>query len=50
MFTVDEHRPVGSTVGTVIATDVDAGDTLACRIAGGSGSGVFGIDPATGEV
>jgi len=49
-FLLDEHSPAGTPVGTDSASDVDAGDTLSYRIVGGSGSGVFGIDPATGEI
>jgi hypothetical protein len=49
-FSVDEHSPVGTPVGTVFASDVDTGDALTYRIVGGSGDGVFGIDPTTGEV
>jgi hypothetical protein len=49
-FSLDEHSPAGTPVGTVSSSDVDVGDTLTYRIVGGSGSGVFGIDPATGEI
>jgi len=49
-FVLDEHSLAGTPVGTVSASDVDAGDVLSYRIMGGSGSSVFGIDPATGEV
>ena len=50
LFTVNEHSPAGTPVGTASASDVDAGDVLTYRIIGGSGNGVFGIDPATGEI
>jgi len=49
-FTINEHSSAGTVVGTVTASDIDFGDSLAYRIIGGSGSGVFGIDPATGEI
>lgn len=50
VLSLDEHSPAGTPVGTVSASDVDAGDTLSYRIAGSSGSGVFGIDRATGDI
>lgn len=43
-FTVDENAVNGTIVGTVIATDPDAGQTLTFAITGGSGQGAFAID------
>lgn len=48
-FAVDEGAPVGSAVGTVVATDPD-GDTVSYAIVGGNGAGRFVIDAATGEL
>jgi hypothetical protein len=49
-FVVAEHRPAGTLVGTLIATDADPGDTLHFTVSGGDGAGVFQIDPASGEI
>ncbi len=47
-FTIAEDAAVGTTVGTVTATD--DGATLAYAIAAGNGAGKFTIDDATGEI
>jgi len=49
-FGILEHSPNGTSVGTVPATDPDAGDTLTYSIIGGNSAGVFAIDSATGEI
>jgi RHS repeat-associated protein len=43
-FAVDENVAAGTVVGTVLATDPDAGQTLSFAITGGTGLGVFSID------
>ncbi len=45
-----ENSPAGTPVGTVVATDQDADQQLAYRIAAGNDLGAFAIDPATGLV
>ncbi len=51
-FHVDENSAIGTVVGTVIASDPDAGDSLQFNIVAGNygiaGPGVFGIDAGTG--
>ena len=37
-------------VGSVSASDPDAGDTLSYAITGGDPTGAFAIDSATGEI
>jgi len=52
IFTVDEDSTNGTNVGTVLANDPDPGDTLTFSIisGNGTGSGVFAIDPLTGQL
>lgn len=40
----------GDSVGTVTATDQDAGDTLTYAITAGNGAGIFAINAGTGEI
>ncbi|MBK6660172.1 MAG: cadherin repeat domain-containing protein [Proteobacteria bacterium] len=47
---VTENSANGTVVGTVQASDVDAGQTLTYSITGGSGASAFQIDAATGEL
>jgi lysyl endopeptidase len=49
-FALDENSAVGTVVGTLAASDPDAGDTLAFSVTGGSGAGVFAVDANTGEI
>ncbi len=49
-FTVPENSVNGTSVGFVAATDPDPTRTLSYAILGGSGSTVFQIDSATGEL
>ena len=50
-FSVTEHSPVGTLVGTVLATDSDAPPlALSYAITAGDANGVFAIDPATGQI
>ena len=49
-FAVNENCLVGTVVGTVIATDIDAGAVLTYSIDAGNISGAFAIDSATGEI
>jgi len=49
-FTVSEAAANGAAVGTVIATDVDAGDVRHYAITAGNDDGVFEIDELTGAI
>jgi hypothetical protein len=50
VMSVGENSTVGTSVGTVAASDPDTGDSLVYAITGGNLGGVFAIDPATGDV
>lgn len=45
-----EGMPNGTALGTVTARDPDVGDTLTYSVTGGTGSGIFSIDAATGVI
>ena len=49
-FDVDENSAAGTVVGTVAASDPDAGQSLSYAITGGNESGAFAINSATGEI
>jgi len=49
-FRVDENSTNGTVVGTVLASDPDAGDSLTYAITAGNDDGTFAIDPATGAI
>jgi hypothetical protein len=49
-FSVAENSPLGTTVGTVTASDPDTGDVLGYAITAGNESGAFAIDPLSGEI
>jgi hypothetical protein len=49
-FNVAENSGVGTVVGTVIATDRDANQTLAYRITSGDNGGRFSISASTGLI
>ncbi|WP_439621988.1 cadherin domain-containing protein [Gemmata sp.] len=49
-WVLPENSPAGTVVGTVAATDPDAGQSLTFSIVGGNASGAFAIDPVTGQV
>ncbi len=49
-FQVSEKSTNGDVVGTISATDPNAGDTLSYSISGGTGTGVFTINAATGVI
>jgi endo-1,4-beta-xylanase len=50
-FNVNENSANGTSAGTVVATDVDAGTILSgWQIDGGTGVAVFAIDGATGAI
>jgi hypothetical protein len=49
-FSSPENSATGTTVGTVSASDLDAGDTLSFAITAGNAGGTFAIDAATGQI
>ncbi|HWS71777.1 MAG TPA: Ig-like domain-containing protein, partial [Thermoanaerobaculia bacterium] len=49
-FSVDENSPNGTAIGTVSASDVDAGQTLGYAITSGNAAGVFAISGTTGLI
>ncbi|MEO0854981.1 MAG: Calx-beta domain-containing protein, partial [Cyanobacteria bacterium J06648_11] len=49
-FTLDENSPNATSVGVVVASDPNTGDTLSFAIAGGTGSSAFSVNSATGEI
>ncbi|MCL5279171.1 MAG: cadherin domain-containing protein [Planctomycetes bacterium] len=49
-FWVDENAVDGAVVGTVLASDVDAGDRLTYSIAAGNTDGAFAINSTTGQI
>ncbi|NNK02578.1 MAG: DUF4347 domain-containing protein, partial [Desulfatitalea sp.] len=49
-FVVNEDAANGASVGTVSASDPDAGDTLTYSITAGNADGIFSIDANTGEI
>lgn len=49
-FEVAEHSANGTTVGTVVATDVDVGQSRSFTILSGNSAGAFSIDPVTGVI
>jgi hypothetical protein len=49
-FGIDENSANGTVVGTVVASDVDAGDSLTYSITAGNTSGAFAINAITGEI
>ena len=50
LTSVDENSTNGTVVGTVAASDPDAGDTLTYTITGGNTGDAFAINASTGEV
>ncbi|TRX48378.1 T9SS type B sorting domain-containing protein [Fulvivirga sp. M361] len=51
LFTVDENEANGTAVGTIMATDSDAGTTWSnWAIVSGNTAGVFSIDPPSGQL
>ena len=49
-FSVNENAANGTVVGTVVASDPDAGDTLGYAITAGNTGGAFAINASTGEI
>lgn len=49
-FSVDENSANGTVVGTVVATDQDAGQTLSYAITAGNALGAFAINSSSGQI
>lgn len=49
-FSIVENSAVGTSVGSVVATDTNSGDTLSYAITAGNDLGGFLIDSSTGEI
>ena len=49
-FSVAENSPIGTVVGTVVASDPDAGQTLTYAITAGNTNGAFAISASTGQL
>lgn len=49
-FSIDENPAIGAVVGTVMATDPDASDTLTYAIISGNAGGQFSINGSTGQI
>jgi cadherin domain-containing protein/FIMAH domain-containing protein len=49
-FSVNENSGNGTVVGSVVANDPDAGDTLTYSITGGNTGGAFAINSSTGQI
>src|SRR5258707_606059 len=49
-FRVNENTAAGTAVGTVAASDPDAGQTLSYAITGGNDAGAFAINSSTGQI
>jgi hypothetical protein len=47
---LEEHSPVGTILGVVVASDDDRGEALDYAIVSGNGGGSFAIDSSTGEI
>ncbi|HUU91041.1 MAG TPA: cadherin domain-containing protein, partial [Phycisphaerae bacterium] len=50
IFSTPETSEDGTIVGTVVASDPDPGDTLGYAITGGTGVGIFAVDPVSGQI
>ncbi len=49
-FSVSENSPNGTVVGTIVATDPDAGDKLNYVFTAGNEAGIFALDALSGEI
>lgn len=49
-FSMNKNSPNGTAVGTVVATDPDAGQTLTYSIQSGNTNGAFAINASTGAI
>lgn len=49
-FSIDENSPTGTLLGQVSGTDADTGQSLSYSISAASVSGVFAINPTTGQI
>ena len=49
-FAIDENSVNGTSVGSVVANDADAGDSLSYSITAGNTAGAFAINSSSGEI
>ncbi|HEX5068161.1 MAG TPA: cadherin repeat domain-containing protein, partial [Myxococcota bacterium] len=49
-FAIDENSIAGTWVGSLAATDPDAGETFSYAILSGNSGGAFALDPTTGQI
>src|SRR5438105_844786 len=49
-FSVAETSANGTVVGTIVATDVDAGQTRTFAVTGGTGQAAFAVNATTGQI
>jgi hypothetical protein len=49
-FSINENTPNGTSVGTVVASDPDAGQTISYSITGGNTNNAFSINATTGVI
>jgi VCBS repeat-containing protein len=49
-YTVAENTAINTVIGTANSSDVDVGDTRSYSITGGTGAGLFAINPTTGAI
>lgn len=50
LMDIDENAPISTPVGTVVATDPDAGQAIRYRLVDGTGRRYFALNPTTGEI
>ena len=50
VFGIGENSPNAASIGTVVASDINAGQSLTYAIIGGTGQPAFAINSATGEL
>ena len=49
-FSVPENSANGTVVDTIASIDVDAGDTRTTVVTGGTGAGIFAVNPVSGQI
>src|SRR5436853_5621607 len=49
-FSVAETSANGTVVGTIVATDVDTGQTRTFAVTGGTGQAAFAVNATTGQI
>src|SRR5438105_7677147 len=49
-FSVAENSANGTVVGTIVASDVDTGQTRTFTVTGGTGQAAFAVNATTGQI